>query len=168
MRVDFLQRVIWMPNSFVLLLFEMPLKCLARILFYLCKMERFLTTKSKPKKERHLPVNITAGKKARQYQRGTFHASENLSHLQCCVRSFKEICGRCRNLLAAKSKNKIYKPYLHWFSEMNIGETWSFWLPSTWAKVSSKKKKQIVDIFGQKLIWWEVCSKTAWLQHYFD
>ena len=125
--------------------------------FALCKMEKFLTTKSKPKKERHLPVNITASKKARQYQRGTFHASENLPHLQCCVRSFKEICGRCRNLLATKSKNKIYKPYLHWFSEMNIGETWSFWLPSTWSKVSSKKKKQIVDIFGQKLIWWEVC-----------
>ena len=43
------------------------------------------------------------------------------------------------------------------YSEMNIGETWSISLPSTWSKVSSTKKKQIVNIFGQKLIWREVC-----------
>ena len=42
-------------------------------------------------------------------------------------------------------------------SEMNIGETWSISLSSTWSKLSSTKKKQIVNIFGQKLIWWEVC-----------
>ena len=42
-------------------------------------------------------------------------------------------------------------------SEMNIGETWSISLPSMWSKVSFTKKKQIVNIFGQKLIWREVC-----------
>ena len=42
-------------------------------------------------------------------------------------------------------------------SEMNIGETWSISLPSKWSKVSSTKKKQIVNIFWQKLMWWEVC-----------
>lgn len=47
-------------------------------------MEKFLTTKSKPKKEQHLPVNITASERARQYQRGTFHASENLLFCSTC------------------------------------------------------------------------------------
>ena len=47
-------------------------------------MEKFLTTKSKPKKEQHLPVNITASERARQYQRGTFHASENLLFCSMC------------------------------------------------------------------------------------
>ena len=46
-------------------------------------------------------------------------------------------------------------------SEMNIGETWSISSPSTWSKVSSTKKKQIVNIFGQKLIWREVCSTNS-------
>ena len=47
-------------------------------------MEKFLTTKSKPKKEQHLPVNMTASERARQYQRGTFHASENLLFCSTC------------------------------------------------------------------------------------
>ena len=38
-------------------------------------------------------------------------------------------------------------------SEMNIGETCSISLPSMWLKVSSTKKRQVVNIFGQKLIW---------------
>ena len=46
-------------------------------------------------------------------------------------------------------------------SEMNISETWSISLPSTWSKVSSTKKKQIVNIFEQKLIWQEVCWKNS-------
>ena len=33
--------------------------------------------------------------------------------------------------------------------------------PSTWSKVSSTKKKQIVNILGQKLIWREVCSTNS-------
>ena len=45
----------------------------------------------------------------------------------------------CKNILFCIS-------YLHWCSEMNIGETWSILLPSTWLKVSSTKKKQIVNI----------------------
>ena len=32
-------------------------------------------------------------------------------------------------------------------SEMNIGETWSISLPRTWSKVSSTKKKQVVNYF---------------------
>ena len=50
---------------------------------------------------------------------------------------------------------------IHLCSEMNIGETWSISSPSTWSKVSSTKKKQIVNIFGQKLIWREVCSTNS-------
>ena len=46
-------------------------------------------------------------------------------------------------------------------SEMNISETWSISLPSTCSKVSSTKKKQIVNIFEQKLIWQEVCWKNS-------
>ena len=44
---------------------------------------------------------------------------------------------------------------------MNIGETWSILLPYTWLKVSSTKKKQIVNILVQKLIWREVCSTNS-------
>ena len=47
--------------------------------------------------------------------------------------------------------------YIDSSSEMNIGETWSILLPSMWLKVSSTKKRQVINIFGQKLIWWEVC-----------
>ena len=43
-------------------------------------------------------------------------------------------------------------------SEMKISETWAISSPSMWSKVSLTKKKQIFNIFGQKLIWREVCS----------
>ena len=46
-------------------------------------------------------------------------------------------------------------------SEMNISETRSISLPSTWLKVSSIKKKQIINIFGQKFICWEVCWRNS-------
>ena len=40
--------------------------------------------KSKTKDDPHLPVNITASERARQYQRGTFHTSENLLFCSTC------------------------------------------------------------------------------------
>lgn len=86
---SFLQRVILLANNFAVMANSCYcLKChwnfWRESFFTLFKMEKFLTTKSKPKKEQHLPVNITASERARQYQRGTFHASENLLFCSTC------------------------------------------------------------------------------------
>ena len=49
----------------------------------------------------------------------------------------------CKNyekkIWVIKEQN-LHKFVLRWCSEMNIGETWSFSLPSTWLKISSTKK----------------------------
>ena len=39
-------------------------------------------------------------------------------------------------------EQNLHKFVLHWCSEMNIDETWSFRLPGTWSKVSSTKKNR--------------------------
>ena len=69
-------------------------------------MEKFLTTKSKPKKEQHLPVNITASERARQYQRGTFHASENLLFCSTC----NVVVDHLKKYVVSRSKSTIVKP----------------------------------------------------------
>ena len=77
----------------------------------------------------------------------------------------KQISGITKKLIwVIKEQNMqtfILRSIIDSCSEINIGETRSISSSSTWSKVCAAKTKQIVNIFGQKLIWREVCSTNS-------
>ena len=138
---SFLQRVILLANNFAVMANSCYcLKChwnfWRESFFTLFKMEKFLTTKSKPKKEQHLPVNITASERARQYQRGrrsdlTFSVKEITTNLSTRDK---------RNYILPSECNTEHR-----LDHCVVDIYWQFWL------VKAKKEMVCISPIGNSL-----------------